>query len=331
MRGRPIGLGLLALGAFLLAGALASVLFLGPALVKLPLAQTAEPVAVDPHATYFNIGEQKQHEGEPVTVRQEVLGLPTADGAGNDVAVWKFGSTVEDSGDLAITPNTTYQVCVDRKTAAAVDCPSAKIGDDHGKKITGLTLTFPFDTQKRAYDVFDATADEAFPARFTGTDTVHGVAVYAFEQTIPQTVVQTTDVTGLMVGNPGGPGVTADVVYDNERTIWVEPKSGVIVDIKEHPNLVFRGPDGTTGVTLLNGTFSGTPQTVAVGADRAAKSRSQITMVRTTLPLLLVGLGVVALIAGALLARRSAAGVHAAGSGARESADEGADRSVGVQ
>ncbi|MGZ4505675.1 MAG: DUF3068 domain-containing protein [Blastococcus sp.] len=329
MRGRPIGLGLLALGAFLLAGALASVLFLAPALVKLPLAQTATPVAVDPHATYFNIGEQTQHQGDPVTVRQVVLGLPTAPGAGGDVAVWKFGQTVEDSGDLPITPNIAYQVCVDRKAAAAVDCSSSKILDDHGKKITGLTLTFPFDTQKKTYDVFDATAGKAFPARFTGTTTLRGVAVYTFEQTVPQSVVQTTDVTGLMAGNPGGPGVTADVVYDNERTIWVEPTSGVIVDIKEHPNLVFRGPDGTTGVTLLNGTFSGTPTTVGVNVDRAKKSHSQIAMVHTTLPLLLVGLGVVALISGALLARRPVAGAHA--DGAPETADEGADRTVGVQ
>ena len=46
MRGRAIGLGLLGLGAFLLAAALCVRLLLEPALVKLPLDQKAELVAL---------------------------------------------------------------------------------------------------------------------------------------------------------------------------------------------------------------------------------------------------------------------------------------------
>jgi hypothetical protein len=330
MRGRPIGLGLLALGAFLLVGALATVLVLAPSLIKLPLAQSVSTVAIDSQATYFNIGKQRQHDGDQLTVRQTVLGLPTAAGAGDDVAVWQFGSTVADTGGLVITPNIVYQVCVGRKTAAAVDCASSQIGDDHAKKITGLTLTFPFGTKKQTYDVFDFTAKKAFPARFTGTTTIQGVAVDTFEQKIPESVVSSTEVTGLMVGDPHGPGVTADVVYDNDRTFYVEPTSGVIIDIKEHPKLVFRGPDGTTGVTLLKGTFSGSPKTVAEGVDRAKTSSSKITMVRSTLPILLAVLGVVALVAGVLLVRRGPAGTHRGGAAAPQVTDE-ADRTLAVR
>ena len=307
MRGRAIGLGLLGLGAFLLAGALATRLLLAPALVVLPLKQTAAPVAVSTDATYFNIGEQKQYTGDPVTVRQKVAGVATADGAGADVAVWAFGSTVSDSSDTLITPTTEYTVCLDRRTAAAVDCPSEKIGTDTAKHITGLTLNFPFGTKQQAYPVFDATANKAFRATFTGTTTIQGVAVDTFEQTIPETVVQTTDVPGSMAGAPDQPSVSADVVYSNQRTLYVEPTSGVIIDIKEHPDLVFRGPDGTTGVTLLKGTFSGDKQTVADGVKRAKKAQRDISLVTTKLPLLLVVLGLVAALAGVLLARRGSA------------------------
>src|SRR4051812_35823416 len=262
MRGRAIGLGLLGLGAFALVGALMVKLFLVPALVKLPLSQPVSLVAVDSAATYFNIGEQQQHQGEAVTARQTVTGLPAADDANSDVAVWASGTTVEDSSDELITPPVTYQVCLDRRTAAAVDCPSAKVGDER-KKITGLTLNFPFGTEKKTYDIFDGTAAKAFPARFTGTDTLQGVDVYRFEQTVPETVVQSAEVPGTMAGAPDQPTVEADVVYTSERTYWVEPKSGVIVNIEENPNLVFRGPDGTSGVTLLAAKFSAHKQTLA--------------------------------------------------------------------
>ena len=60
MRGRAIGLVLLGLGAFLLAGALAVRLFLEPALVKLPLDQTASPTAQGTDVDFFSIGEQEQ-------------------------------------------------------------------------------------------------------------------------------------------------------------------------------------------------------------------------------------------------------------------------------
>lgn len=309
MRARPIGLGLLGLGAFALVAALMVKLFLVPALVKLPLSQPVSLRAVDTNATYFNIGEQQQHEGATVTARQEVTGLPAADGANGDVAVWASGTTIADSSDQLITPPVTYQVCLDRRTAAAVDCPSAKVGDQQ-KKITGLTLNFPFGTEKKTYDVFDGTAAKAFPARFAGTGTVQGVDVYRFKQTVPETVVQSAEVPGTMAGAPDQPTVRADVVYSSERTFWVEPKSGVIVNIAESPNLVFRGPDGSNGVTLLSAKFSADKKTLAAAVKRAEDGSSKITTVSTILPLVLLLLGVIAIVVGAVLLRRGQAGAH---------------------
>ena len=306
MRGRAIGLGLLGLGAFLLAGALAVRLFLEPALVKLPLDQRATPTAVGTDVTFYDIGELKQLRGLDADVRQKVQGEPDSDEATGSVAVWNFGSTITATDDTLLNAG-TYRVCLDRRTAEAVDCDVDNVDDDGDVPVEGLTLTFPFGTEKRDYDVFNSTAQKAFPATFEGVETMNGLEVYRFEMSIPETVIRTTEVPAVMAGESGNGSVEADVVYSNERTIWVEPTSGVIVTAEEHPDTVVRGPDGSTGVTLLAGDFAGDDTTIAAGVDRAEETRSKIVLVSTVLPLSLAGLGLVLLILGAVLVRRGRA------------------------
>jgi hypothetical protein len=305
MRGRAIGLGLLGLGAFLLAGALAVRLFLEPALVKLPLDQTASPTAVGTDITFFDIGNQKQLRGLEADVRQKLQGDPSSSAASDDVAVWNFGSTITATDGTLLNAG-TYRVCIDRRTAVAVDCDVDNVDNDGDVPVEGLTLTFPFGTEKRDYDVFNSTAKKAFPATFEGVETINGLEVYRFEMSIPETVIRSTEVPATMAGGDAADGsVEADVVYSNERTIWVEPTSGVIVTAEEHPDTVLRGPDGETGVTILAGDFAGTDETIASGVERAEDTRSKITMVSTVLPLSLAVLGLLLLVVGALLVRRA--------------------------
>jgi hypothetical protein len=303
MRGRPIGLSLLGLGAFALVAALMVRLFLVPALVKLPLDQTADPIAIGSDVDFFNQGELKQYRGLDATVLQHVVGDPDAEGAGDDVAVWNFGSTMKDADGNQLDAS-TYRVCLDRHTAEAVDCPSTHVNYDRDAKITGLTLTFPFGTEKKDYDLFNTTTGKAFPARFDGVETLEGLEVYRFVQTVPETVIKTAEVPGALAGAPDEASVEAEAVYTNVRTMWVEPTSGVMVTAEEHPSVVLRGPEGTTGATMLAGDFAGNEQTVADGVARAEDFRGQINLVKMVLPLSLLGVGVLALIAGALLARR---------------------------
>src|SRR5687767_11743286 len=110
MRGRAIGLGLLGLGAFLLAGALAVRLFLEPALVKLRLDQTASPTAQGTDVECFSIGDQEQLEGLEADVRQKVVGDADSEAASDDVAVWNFGSVITDTDGTVLNAG-TYRVC----------------------------------------------------------------------------------------------------------------------------------------------------------------------------------------------------------------------------
>ncbi|HEY4604328.1 MAG TPA: DUF3068 domain-containing protein [Blastococcus sp.] len=309
MRGRAIGLGLLGLGAFLLAAALAVRLFLEPALVKLPLDQTAEPTAQGTGVDFFDLSTQRQLRGLEADVRQRVEGDAGSEAAGDDVAVWNFGSTVTSTDGVLLNAG-TYRVCLDRRTAVAVDCTVDNVDYDDDVSVEGLTLTFPFGTEKKDYDVFNSTTRSAFPATYEGVEDIEGLEVYRFEMVVPETVIRSTDVPAALVGADGSGTVQADVVYSNERTIWVEPTSGVIVTSEESPNTVLRGPDGEAGPTILAGTFAADSDTIAAGVARAEDIRGQISMVTTVIPLVLVGLGLVLLLVGALLVRRARAGDH---------------------
>lgn len=310
MRGRAIGLGLLGLGAFLLAAALAVRLFLEPALVKYPLDQTASPTAQGTDVDFFDLAAAEQLTGLQADVRQEVIGDPDSEAAGDDVAVWNFGSTVTSTDGVLLNAG-TYRVCIDRREAVAVECDVDHVDYDDDLDVEGLTLTFPFGTEQKDYDVFNSTVRQAFPATFEGEEELGGLDVYRFQLSIPETVIRETQVPGAFFGSDEAGSVTGEVVYSNERTIWVEPVSGVIVTSEENPETVLRGPDGEEGPTILAGNFAGDEDTIAAGVERAEDIRGQITLVSTVLPLSLAGVGLVVLLIGVLLIRRGRpAGAH---------------------
>jgi hypothetical protein len=304
MRGRAIGLGLLGLGAFLLTAALAVRLLLEPALVKYPLDQTASPTAQGTGIEFFDLAAGKQLRGLKADVRQQVQGDPGSDAASDDVAVWNFGSTIT-ATDGTLLNASTYRVCIDRRKAVAVDCDVDNVDNDNDVAVKGLTLTFPFGTEQKDYDVWNSTTRKAWPATFEGVEKLEGLEVYRFVQTIPKTTIRTTDVPASLVGATGDGTVKADVVYRNERTIWVEPTSGVIVTSEEKPNTVLVGPDGEEAATILAGKFAGDSDTIAAGVDRAKDIGGQINLVQKVLPLTLLVLGLVLVGLGLLLILRA--------------------------
>jgi hypothetical protein len=313
MRRRAIGLGLLGLGAFALVAALLVRLVLVDTLVRLPLDQTGEASGKGTDVSFFDSSVLEQREGLEADVKQLVQGDPDSDDAGDDVAVWSYGSTIYDeNGDLLNAG--TYRVCIDRHTAVAVDCESDYIDYDEDKSVEGLTVTFPFDTQKHDYDVFNMTTGQAWPATFEGVEDIEDLEVYKFVQVVPETVVREIEVPGSLVGSDVAM-VDAEVVYNNERTMWVEPRSGVIVTASETPYTVLRGPDGQEGPVVLAGEFAGTEDTVADGVARAEDTAGQINLLKNIVPLLLLVFGILAVVVGLLLtlsANRRARGRHEA-------------------
>ncbi|GAA3162052.1 DUF3068 domain-containing protein [Blastococcus jejuensis] len=321
MRGRTVSFVLLGLGAFALVAALAVRLVLAPSLVKLPLDQSAYPEADGTGITMFDFGTMSEVDGVTGTVYQTVEGQPGHPDADDDTAVWNFGSVIEDDEGTILNEG-SYRACIDRGTAeSAPDCSAAFVDKYPEARIEGLTLTFPFHTEQRDYELFNLSAAASFTAEFVAVEEIDGLEVYRFEQTIPETVVREEEIPGAMAGEPDETSVAGEFVYSNVRTLWVEPTSGVIVTAEERPVTVLRGPAGNTGVTWLSGTFTATAETTREGVERAEDTRSQIVLIETTVPLSLAGLGVLLVIGGVLVGRRAGAGDTdrpAAGASARQ-------------
>lgn len=306
MQRRSVGLVLLGIGAFAVVAALAVQMVLVPRLVVLPLDQQGSSVATGTGVTVFYPGDLEQRSGVTVRAGRDVIGDPQAPDANDDVAVWTATAAITDSAG-ALVSVTEDRVCLDRRTAVAVQpCASERLNGDNRVRHTGLSYTFPFGTEQRDYDLFDTSTKEAFPARFAGEEEIEGLTVYRFEQTVPETVIAQTEIPGQLAGGAQGTNVLADRVYSNTRTVWVEPTSGAIVKGQEEQRQYFRGPDGATGVTLIDGTLAFDEATVAAGLDRARAASSRITMIGTVLPLVLGIVGVLAILAGGVLALRPA-------------------------
>jgi hypothetical protein len=308
MRRRAIGLVLLSIGALLLAAGLAVRVFLVPTMVRLPLDQTGSTTVADQNATYFDMKRLEQRQGY-VEANVKVEGDAESKDASSDVAVWVSGTTItNEDGDL-VTPTTEQITCLNRRTAESVPCDAAKINDEPAD-IEGLTVTFPLGTEARDYDVWNGNVGAALPARYAGEEQLDGVTVYRFEQSIPEQVIDQMDVPSSFAGGSGSGDVTADVVFSNERTLLVEPTSGKIVKVTEHPVTVLRGPDGGTGITVLSADFAPTDKAVRKSAASAAETRDQITMIRTIAPWAVAGLGLVLAIVGLVLFGTGRRGAH---------------------
>jgi Porin PorA len=299
MRARAAALVLLGIGALALTVAVALPTILAPALVRIPLAQTARSEAVGHGLTVFYPGDLTVHNGVSVTSVRNIAGDAAAPEAGPDTAVWTVGNVLTDSEGVLVGV-TQLTTCFDRRTGLAVQpCASARIDGDNRVTYRGQVFTFPFGTEQRDYEFFDPNARAAFPARFVGVEQIDGLEVYRFEEQIPETVTMKQDVPGELAGGAAGTTVTADAVYTNKRTLWVEPTTGSIINGQEQIRQWLRGPQGD-GVTLLAGTLNFTPEAIASTAGLAAAGRDQVVLLTRTLPIVLGVVGL-ALVAGGIV------------------------------
>jgi DUF3068 family protein len=301
MRVRVVGLVLVGLAGCALAVAVLARAWLLPSVDELPLAPSFQTVAVGDDVTYLDPATLTQRTSDEVSISVRVRGDARSGDAGEDTAVWGYEATTSD-GDGTLITTTTEVLCLDRRSAEAVDC--ATESDDQRTDVRGLAATFPPGTQARDHDVWEGTVRQALPARFAGTERLRGVLVDRFEQAVPERVVDTFAVPGSLLGSDEET-VTADVVHGNTRTLWVEPVSGVVVSSEESPVTVLRGPDGGVGPVLLDGTFRASEETVDDALARAADVRDRLGLRGTVVPWTAAGLGAVLLAGGLLLVVRS--------------------------
>jgi len=302
---RFLGPVLLGLGVFLLVLAGMLRFYVADRVVITPIDQYAQTVAPGP-GTYLDPAVLQERSGDLVatrTLRADVAA------SSKDIAVWDV-SVVLSTGDRTFVRATLDRVATDRRTAEAVNCCGEAV-DSAPTRHTGVSYKFPFDTQKKDYAWWDPTAKSAPTAKFVSEEKVQGVTTFKFLQVIPPTQIRIQEVPGALVG-ASAPSVQAPVYYTTTRTIWVEPKTGVIVKGNEQAKTTLRDTAGQDKATVIQYDLTFDNATQQTQAKLAKDNISKINAVSLWLPLLGLVLGIILILAGLIImrARDRAAGTE---------------------
>jgi hypothetical protein len=293
---RRVGFVLVFVGLFLLFFGLFERFYAYPRLKKAPLDQYSSPVATGT-GTYFNRSPDKLAEVNGAQLMNKRIVRGDVAAGTDEVAVWdSFNSTI-DTADQGVITATQERIALDRVTAQSVQC----CGEN--PRHQGLTLKFPFDTEKTTYQYWDGPAQRALPAASTRTETLNGVDVYRFEQRIGPLDVGDQEIPGSLAGDPDTPSVQTDIVYTNLKTLWVEPTTGIIVKAQQDATQVLETPGGEQVLTLIDAVLTYDEATVEQNADDAASGANRLRLLGTILPIAALLLGLISVAAGLVLLR----------------------------
>lgn len=202
-----------------------------------------------------------------------VIGIPgqVPDGEQDTTAVWQTGVESQAVGVGPLTYSMEV-VTFDRRTGEAtgssLDVRSAGDLDDPEKLVPvvhqGLFFKFPFDVQKQTYKFWDGDLGQPVDIEFVREENLYGTNTYVFAQKIPVGEVATRNVPAG-VFDATGDDVEAKVMYGNDRTLWVEPNTGVIIKGQEVLDRSLVSQFGTVYTT--KGTIGYTEKTVRANAE----------------------------------------------------------------
>lgn len=329
---RIVGFALLFLGVFAVVFGVLLRTWAYPSLAKAPVDIDTTSVAVGKDITALvilrenGVPNPQILTGLNLTSTRHVTGDLRAPEVveGGDTAAWIEANQVTDDATGTVVSASVREVCLDRATNMGVSpCANQFIEDQaRGRRDTdvrqpGLSLKFPFGTEKRDYPMFDVALRAAADARFEAEEEVGGLLVYRFVQVIPRTKIGERDVPGALIGK-SEPMVRADLYYENRRTMWVEPVTGAIIDGREERKQELRTFDQQAGqgTLVFDGTLEFDDKTVAANVSAAVENKSGLWLL-TTFPLILwiagASLIVVGLVLLALHSRGRTGGGHSLG------------------
>lgn len=314
MRSRVTHAVLIGLGALALVFAAGLAFVVGPRVNQLPYdLERTQSVAEAPNATFMQI-TNGQVAINTATLRSTTTVSPdraqTADLEGDldgKAVVWVVGQEVvrTDTNDLVSAYSTA--LALDRKSGAALpwDKQWLDTGSDRQEvNYSGQIYKFPFGTEKKTYQIFDRDILATQPAVFVKTEQIEGLETYQFTQEIRGGRQEVpADRLQILLGQLIPGATSGQIVYNNTRTVWVEPTTGQYIKVqeKQEKNLV---ADSGQSVKILDATFTYTDDTVASSADRAASNRQLLQLVTLWGPIGLAALGVILIVVAIVLASR---------------------------
>ncbi|WP_306173254.1 DUF3068 domain-containing protein [Aeromicrobium duanguangcaii] len=303
----------LTLGAFLLTMGVAMKVYAYDRLAVVPNDQNTQQILSDDNANFFDADNVAPGSG-PITTVATVIGDPDLakeaadENDGADVAVFTKGQSTDNNDQAPPVDFLEQTFAVDRFTGEAVPWSGAS---QNGEPIEfeGLLIKFPFNTQKKSYDYWDATVKAPMKMEFEGTEEVEGtdgsINTYRFSGSIDETEFGIREVPRGVFGLPDTGSVEATRTYANDRTIWVEPETGVMVKIEEAQKQWLKLDEpGAKDVVAMDTISASSPETIQANIDEYGSKSASLKAVRTWLPLAMGGLGILSILAGLALAFR---------------------------
>jgi hypothetical protein len=309
-------------GLLLLAGAAVLRFVVVPDGQMLP-ADTAEQIeyagtltAVDPGAIGEGDLDAATVRGVPLTVERVFEVLETED----DLARVSDAATVTITESGEVVSETEHIYTIDRRSMHAVP----NFTDEPAEDAEGLVVGFPIGAEKLNYVGWVQEVEETAHVPYQGETTVEGLTVYEYSGE------HTTELSGgdlpegapeslpkeQLVGLVEAVGVPAELqeqlsaalpilpdqvplayTFSTEDSYLVEPTTGIIVDMTKTTRTSV-GMAGFEDVRfpVVETTVEYTPDNVADQSQLAQDALDRLRLFGTTIPLVLVGLGVVALV-----------------------------------
>lgn len=208
-----------------------------PRLAKIPPNQYQETVLEAKPATLLDYSTLTAKKVDKVTIVQTLKGDVEASekierSAGRDVVVWNALSYIQ-GPDGKMVSKIPERYIFDAHSQAPVHATGEMVDGDRVSR-EGIEYKWPFLTEKRDYEYFDAQTRTSSPIHYKGTQTFRGLKVYYFEQTIPWTKVpmpKTMPIKGITPAQIAKTGMTR--WYTTKRMFWVDPVTGAPVNGEE--------------------------------------------------------------------------------------------------
>ncbi|WP_406098006.1 DUF3068 domain-containing protein [Streptomyces sp. NBC_01013] len=208
-----------------------------PRLAKIPPNQYQETVLEAKPATLLDYSTLTARKVDRITIVQTLKGNVEESekierSAGRDVVVWDALSYVQ-GPDGKMVSKIPERYIFDAHSQDPVHATGEMVDGDPVNR-EGIEFKWPFLTEKRDYEYFDAQTRTSSPIHYGGTRNFRGMEVYYFEQTIPWTKVpmpKTMPIKGITPQQIARTGMTR--WYTTKRMFWVDPVTGAPVNGEE--------------------------------------------------------------------------------------------------
>lgn len=296
---RKAGLVLLALAVFCTALSPLLRYYAFPRLAKIPADQYQDMVLEAKDATLLDYGTMRAKRVPQVTVVQTLKGdVAAAEAiertAGRDVVVWDSLSYVQ-GPDGAMVSRIPERYIFDAHSQEPVHATGESVDGDPVTR-RGIEFKWPFLTERRDYEYFDAQTRTSAPIHYRGTRDFRGLEVYYFEQTVPWTRVafpKVMPVKGITPASVAATGTTR--WYTTVRRFWVEPVTGAPVYGEEIHREELRGGTllgGRDKVTAFAGHVKMREDYIEHTVDLVRSNRTLVLLLTSYLPRGFLALGV---------------------------------------